>query len=86
MEKLEILEKIIEEGGSCNWIRYGDGARSICDNCPINGENRNCADFSEQLYKGGKKTAQEQNEAYKKLAERTLVEIAFEDMMEGEHD
>lgn len=85
MTPIEILEKIIEEGGSCNWIKDAN-TRAICDNCPVNSENRSCADFSKELYKGGTKNAQEQNRAYLKLAERKLVEVAFEDMMEDKDD
>lgn len=87
MDQIKTLEKIIEEEGSCNWIRNPDNnPREICSGCPLNKESRNCADFAEALYNIGCKSNIDQNKAYKKEAERLLVVIAFEEMLEGKHD
>ena len=81
MTPIEILERIIKAAGSCTWIR-GD-VRAICDNCPINGDNWGCAEFSIELSKDGKRKQSEQDKSYMGLAQRKLIEIAFEEMMGG---
>jgi len=84
MLPIDILEKIIEKEGSCNWIRDPDIPRRVCADCPINGADNGCASFTEELFAKGVVLAGEQNANYKRLAEKKLAVLAFEEILIGE--
>ncbi len=88
MDPIEILEKIIEEKGSCNWIRQPgiEDTRDICNNCPLNTGETTCLEFVTKLCDSGKHGAAIHDKAYYKEAERLLTKIAVEDMLKGKYD
>jgi len=80
MNKIDILNKIIEENGSCGWAKPG-----ICDICPLSklhkktdGTYLNCVEAVGVI---GLSSA-EANEKYKAASINTLFDNAIQDLLE----
>lgn len=76
MSPREILKKIIEERGSCNWV--GCRIMTICANCPIN-SNMPCVTVVSKL------TGGIGDSHYLQAAIKTLDELNVECILLGEH-
>lgn len=86
MDKRQILQKIVDEEGSCDWIEADRcDNQYICSTCPLSKlvkkDDLNYYSCIDALKVIGLPT-QEQNKRYKETAERLLLDISVEDMLE----
>ena len=81
MKKIEILQKIIRENGSCDWVFTTHRHANVCHFCPLgrlrlksNGEYYSCADavLGEKEHND---EPQQIDSLYKEEAERVLAQI-----------
>ncbi len=86
MNLKDILRKIIEEEGSCDWANK---CPEVCNKCPLgklktkpNGDFYSCL---EALNVDGMKE-HDTNQRYKDIAEDVLEEIEIEEILLGDED
>ena len=83
MDAKQILEKIIENDGSCEWTMTL--RENICEQCPFsrdkNGKLISCVDHivGNQITNSEKQI----NKLYKQAAEQRLTDLLMEEMLSG---
>ena len=87
MTAIEILEKIIEENGCCDWTAHVEGqtASSICLKCPLSYDIKGRHVACVELTGVNKKlmSSDEVRKAYIKVAQKILADLLAEEMLLG---
>lgn len=88
---MDILNKIIEENGSCSWVE--ETGLDICSRCPIasmrkreDGAFMSCLEATGVLGTELNYYHHEVDERYKKVAEQLLLDESIEELLKEEID
>ena len=75
MKPHEILQQIIDNGGSCNWLRYSDW--EACDICPL-GKSGCCCDYVDNICQDIS------NDSFAKVASKILNQLESQRILLGD--
>jgi len=80
MDGKQILEKIIENNGSCRWLK---GDISACINCPLGNKNGKRVCCVDTVFKGKNANMLNVNALFLEAAKKALLDILAEEMLIG---
>lgn len=84
MDRNEILQRIIDEDGSCSW-----GNKKICARCPLSKlKKRSDGNYYSCVESVGvdNMTEEEADARYKEIAKRLLVDEAIDELLAGDDE